>query len=1376
MIKMRKQTKIFIKLLPAFLLFSSAYSQDFDEYDDDAFLASNAEPSDSNDLVAWSLIGKNEDEDKYVINFKSVSIVEYLRFVGKIANLNFQYEEGDMNFNITVVSEDPLTVQNILSALIQTLRARGFTLLEQDNTLLITKSNDINQIATLVTPEHPNNKLDSPIITRVFRIQNASLTSVANIIRPMISKGAMLDVSPETRQLIVTDISTNVDKIANLLVTLDSNHSPLDIETFRAHNMSADALIALTRQLVQPFAEENPLIYVPQVETNSIFIVSTPYLIERSIAVMEDLDSKPKNARGPLGDQVFLYPLVNKSAPELLDALKQVGSELEGTGPQSAKLIAAFKSAKWVKDSNSILFVTDLMTQPKLEELIKTLDTTSVTSDYFVYKIQKAGREQIEASLEELTKSLKKGSTNRDLIDAISSLRYIKESDSLVFTGSDDALKKLKDLLPNFDSAAATSSPTSHFWLYTPQFLSGRELEEALAKVGTNLCESGLNDPSFLNSLRTMKWVASTNTLLFTGNPSSLDSIQLIIKLVDVASGAPSQIYLYKPKNISNQQIEQALDELADKLDHKNLSDKNLAKAIDHLTWIPDSQIFLFKADPATITKIDSFLKSIDTPKEAQAISNAYYLYKLKFARGDDVIDHLEKIAKSLPEKDPEQKAIVYVIDHATVLRDTNALLLTGTQRAVEEVKALVSQFDDKDAVPPIYEKTSFFIYKPVNLSPSELEEALRETADDLKNSGLVDPNLLQSIDTMRAVELTNSLLFTGVPESLEKTKEIISTIDVVGATRKESTQLGAQTFLVYKVRYVPIDKLMQLLSNVAQNLDKTDSIKNKAVSTAIHTVKEIKESNSLMFTGPAAALDQIGTLLKQLDNPGGAIGELARQPGSYVVYKPVNVSGPELVEMMRDFEKNLQQTGVREPNLFDTINGLKYIERTGYILISGDEKSVEKVRELLQKFDITGVGTVTALNKLETSFLVYKLQYHQGSELQETLKKVGADLSTANPHTVSDLLAAINSLQWIKMTNSLLATGTPEVLTQLKELIQNIDVPLRQVFIEVLIIETQMANTQSFGLQWGSKFQYLNRFAGGVSNFPTSNPLTAQAGNTPLSTGLGAVNQTRTPLPTDIPNPVSNVAGTNGGAGSLPGGFDLGVIGDIILHKGKSFISLASLVSAIQGDGDAVIVMNPKIIAQDNMQSTIFVGQNIPFSGSQVNTTGVGASQTQTNIEYRDVGISLSITPILGMNDIITLDISNEITAQVANTTNQGSNANIQGLQTSRTALNARVHVPDKHFVALSAVIQDTKSHFRSGIPCLGGLPVIGAIFSENDRLNSRNNVIFFIRPVIIDSIEEYERVTQNAEQNFKDWGSKQIIKEEIDEAIDTVRNPYCN
>ena len=105
-----------------------------------------------------------------------------------------------------------------------------------------------------------------------------------------------------------------------------------------------------------------------------------------------------------------------------------------------------------------------------------------------------------------------------------------------------------------------------------------------------------------------------------------------------------------------------------------------------------------------------------------------------------------------------------------------------------------------------------------------------------------------------------------------------------------------------------------------------------------------------------------------------------------------------------------------------------------------------------------------------------------------------------------------------------------------------------------------------------------------------------------------------------------------------------MGVIGDLIFHKGRSFVSLASLVSALQADGEASIVLNQKIITQDNKNSKIFVGDNIPFTGSVVTT--VGASQQSTaNVEYRDIGVNLSITPRLGDDDVITLDLNEEIT-----------------------------------------------------------------------------------------------------------------------------------
>jgi type III secretion protein C len=1354
------------------------------EYDDDAFLSSTPKiTSGTTGAIGWSLFRSVDEEDKYIINFNEVSIIEYLKFITRISKINFQFEEAELDFTITIAAEEPLTVQNILSTLIQTLRARGFTLLEQDNMLLITSSTSVNQLPKIVIGESDKDET-APIITRVFRIQNANLNSLATILRPMMSQAAMIEVSNETRQLIITDITTNVDKIAILLKSLDSPHTPLDIEMYRAKHTSAEQLAQLTKKIVEPFAAESPLILVAQNDANAVFIVSTPALIDRSMEVMEDLDMKPKEKTGPVGDQVYLYKLNNKTADELLDALDDVADELKDAG--STSLASTIESAKWIRESNSLLFITDNETQAKLETILKALDTPSQTNNYILFKVEKAEEKQLRESLDELAKSLKKGGADQDLVDAIHSMRYIKDSNSLIFTGSDQALKKLKELLPTFDTAEMGATPTSHFWLYTPQFLNGRELEDALQALQDKLASSGLSDPALLGAIESMRWVPATNTLLFTGSPAALEQIQSILKLIDVATGAPSKIFLYKPKYISNEQIEEALDELADKLDHKNLSDRNLAAAIDNMTWIRESQAFLFKADPASVDKITTFLKEIDNPKEAEAISSAYFLYKLKYARGNDVIDHLEKIAKSLPDRDPAQKAVINVIDNASYLKETNAVLLTGQQKAVEEVKLLISQFDVPGATPPSYEKTSFFIYKPRHLSAEQLAASLKETARDLKSSGLMDPSLLQSIDTMQVSELTGSVIFTGTKESLEKTKEIINTLDVSSAEKTGLDEFAGHTFYIYKVRYMSVEELLSLLDKVVKDIAQDTGEQNETLVKTMKGAKVIKETRSILFTGPPEILEKIAELLKQLDTPTGVgeaeVSEITPSdkvplqkplPGTYVIYKPVNISGPELIDMMHDFATNLQNSGVRDASLYSTIKNLQFIQKTGYILVSGQEKAVEQAQELLRKFDVQGnKAAVTSLTQMGTSFLVYKLQYHTGQEIQQTLKAISSDLSAADPNTGKNLLNAINSVQWVKITNSLLATGSPEVLTQLKELIQNLDVPLRQVFIEVLIIQTTITNNQQFGLQWGGKVQYLNRFAGGVSNFPV--PSAGSNSNTAIAPALAAVNATRTPLSTDIPNPFATSDST--GASSIPGGFDLGVIGDIILHRGKTFISLASLVNALQSDNDSVVVMNPKIVAQDNQQATIFVGQNIPFTGSNVTTIQGGGQQIQSNIEYRDVGTNLTITPILGTNDIVTLDISNEITAQVENTT--ASSATLQGLQTSRTSLNVRVHVPDRHFVALSGMISDTKSHFKSGIPCLGGLPVIGAIFSENDRFNNRDNLIFFIRPVIIDSIEEYERITQNQECLYKELGVKQIVKEEIDDGIDWVkdREYECN
>lgn len=1390
--------------------------------------------------------------DVFTINFNNVSIIEYIRFVSKITNINFVFDETDLDFNVTIISEEPISTKNIMSALIQVLRIHSLTLLEQENNLLITRNKSVNQISTVVSGDIPSDQMqNAAIVTRVFRIKNANLNSLASIIRPMISADALIEVSNETRQLIVTDITTNVDKIASLLASLDAPHTPLDIETYTAKNISPGLLVTLAQQILHPFTEGNPLIFVPQPDTNSIFLISTPYLIDRTLSVMEDLDtpsSKKDIAQKPISaENIFLYKIQQASGNELQSALSQIVSELKQSGAPPEALIYSLETVKWIKETNSLLFVGDAQTLAKVKELLATLDSSktvekSVESTFLIYKIQHTSGEQIETSLKEMTANLQDstnpdlglinalnsmkwihknnsllfvgnasslnkvkeilqnldtsttkgtffiykvehanadqieqsvkqlisnlqsmGTTDQDFIAALKSMQWIKESNSLIFTGTGPSLKRIEDLLPSFDvSPGESKAPISNqFWMYNPHYKTGEELVSSLKDIAKNLKASGLADPSFLNAIETLRWVPSTNSLLFTGDDASLDRIKLIVKSMDIPESKISktnELFLYKPKYATKEQLESALRRLGNNLDQGNISDQNLYKIIQGMQWEDQGMSFLFKGDPNAIARLKELLVTLDNPEGLAGESyHTFFLYKLQGTSGHVVLDNLKKMAQDLSEKRLPNQALIQTIDNIKWIQENNSLLITGTPSSIEKVKELIAQFDLPGGLSAAPGKTSFFIYKPVHQQGQAILDSMTILAEDLQASGLIDPQLLQTISSMRYVKTTNSLLFTGTPDALDKVKDLLAQVDSTSGASTPIQHLGSLTFLIYKLQNASAPQFMSSLKSFAEQLDKNSAI-DKDLTQTINSMKWVSETNSILFTGPEQALERVEDLAKKFDIPSLAAPRTGVQ--NFVVYAPKYQTGPELIAILCDFEQNLIQSGVQDQSLFDAINNLKWIEKTSSLLISGDDASIAKVQSLLQRFDVVTKGNEPVSPSIEsidnTSFLVYKLQYHQGADIQTALRQVAVDLTKGGPN--QSLLDSINSLQWIKVTNSLLATGDQQVLTKLKDLIQNLDIPLRQVFIEVLIIETSLVNTQQFGVQWASQVQIDNRLALSTNNFPGSNPF-ASTNNIPTATGLGGI----------IPN-VNAKTFPNANALPLNTGFDLGAVGDLIWHKGKSFANLGALVNALQLDSDITIVLNPKIITQDNNNSTIFVGQNIPYTGSTLTNQGGTNLAQANNIEYRDVGVNLSITPVLGNGDIVTMDISNDISAQIQNT--NGGNAS-SGIQTSHTSLTTRVHVPNKHFVVLTGMIQDNKSHFRSAIPCLGGLPVVGAIFSENDRLNSKDNIIIFVRPQIINSFDEYKQVTEHQEDLYKDQAVIPILKEEFDAGVNVVKTP---
>lgn len=410
-------------------------------------------------------------------------------------------------------------------------------------------------------------------------------------------------------------------------------------------------------------------------------------------------------------------------------------------------------------------------------------------------------------------------------------------------------------------------------------------------------------------------------------------------------------------------------------------------------------------------------------------------------------------------------------------------------------------------------------------------------------------------------------------------------------------------------------------------------------------------------------------------------------------------------------------------------IHHFKAIRENGYFVVhkraEGDDSQDNQWNSssLLVSSEESFVGRKPA----KSAFSVYKLQYHEGEDILNSLKSIAGGLGLQG-NVSPQLLQSINTLQWVKVTNSLLFSGDDQAVTELTALIASLDVPLRQVFIEILVIETDVQKGLDFGLQWAVSGQYGSRLGGGAGNF------TPVPSNPSFANIMQGINATNTPK----------------GLSQVPvvPGFDLGVIGDIITHKGTSFLSLGSLVSALQLDQDSTIVLNQKIITQDNKHSRIFVGDNIPFTGSVVTTVGQ-SQQTTANVEYRDVGVSLNITPKLGDGDIITLSLDEEITEAVYDP--HALSNNVNGIRTTKTNMLTHVHVPDKHFLVLSGMIRNAKASHKTGIPCLGGLPWIGALFSRSKKQDEKRNVIIFVRPQIIHSFSEYDKITQNQENLFR-------------------------
>lgn len=504
-------------------------------------------------------------------------------------------------------------------------------------------------------------------------------------------------------------------------------------------------------------------------------------------------------------------------------------------------------------------------------------------------------------------------------------------------------------------------------------------------------------------------------------------------------------------------------------------------------------------------------------------------------------------------------------------------------------------------------------------------------------------------------------------------------------------------------------------------------------------TVNFLEETRNLIVSDIKANIEKVADLLTAVDTPNASL-----DIGEYAV---VHANPTMMATFAREILAPLMQENSIQLIPQPAANRI-YIVSTPYM--------IHKAVQVLQSLDVADVmefANLPATAIQNNVFFVYKLKYRSGDDIARSIQAIGTNLQYNGVGNV-DLISAIYSIQWVEITNSLIISGTMDSVEKVKKLIDDLDTSPAQVYIEILIIDTTISNSLDFGVEWIALANEQSKlaFASGLLNSPPSAAPTGSLGiqQNPLFGGA------RSALNSPPPNAARGGAAGTGGDIPLQGGeFGLGIVGNIIRHGSGSFLTLGSLIHALQSEANTVIVQNPKIMAQDTREANFFVGTNIPYQTTNTIIRDTG-SVTQ-NIQYEDIGVQLRVTPQVGPGGVVTLDIDqaiSDIQDAEATISTVGGSTLLLAPTTTKTLTSTRVHVPSGCFLVMSGHIRDVKTYTKQGIPCLGSLPWIGSAFSSTLEAREKRNLIMFIQPHVISTSAQGAELSSEEGYEFN-WGS---------------------
>jgi general secretion pathway protein D len=436
--------------------------------------------------------------------------------------------------------------------------------------------------------------------------------------------------------------------------------------------------------------------------------------------------------------------------------------------------------------------------------------------------------------------------------------------------------------------------------------------------------------------------------------------------------------------------------------------------------------------------------------------------------------------------------------------------------------------------------------------------------------------------------------------------------------------------------------------------------------------------------------------------------------------------------------------------------------DRTNKLIIIADDKSFGRILELVEQLDVPtsadGGIHVVFLKNANAEDLAQTLSNLAQGQAKKPGAPGGAPVvpgavtpagirpgatpgapAGAGADVPSELFSGDVKITSDKTQNALLVQASGADFSAIQRLIDKLDRPRRQVFVEAVIMEVNLRDETHFGV--GAHTAATFKYKG-------------QNGVLPLASEPGSVSSLN----------LSSVV-------SL-GGFLTGFVGPVsaeLKDLGLNLPSIGVLVQALQSNSDVNVLSTPHIVATDNEDSEITIGQNVPFqagfapqglssllggagaTGANQSTLGSalglgGLSSLYAPIQRQNVELRLKIKPQINEGGNVRLTIE-EQTEEIADRDPQ------LGPTTAKRSVKTQIVARDQSTIVLGGMYQERNVRSVRKIPFLGSLPVIGWLFRDTQNTKQKTNLLLFLTPYIIRDEADYRRIYEKKRREQQEF-----------------------